>query len=103
MNPEQHIPTSIETSRYFVSYSGIKLPLKLVNEITEASLTNRNTYYRGYFDAQDRMLLCQKVVYGEVESEHQYHYYNNGILKWAHITEDDEVREIHFNELGEMV
>ena len=36
--------------RYFVSYSGVKLPLKLVNEITE----------------------------------------------------DDEVREIHFNELGEM-
>ena len=41
------------TSRYFVSYRGIKLPLKLVNEITEASLNNRNTYYRGYFDVQD--------------------------------------------------
>jgi len=46
MNPEQQTEC-----RYFVSYSGIKLPLKLVNEITE----------------------------------------------------DDEVREIHFNELGEMV
>jgi hypothetical protein len=104
MNPEQHIPTqSNGTSRYFVSYRGIKLPLKLVNEITEASLNNRNTYYRGYFDAQDRILLCQKVVYGEVESEHQYQYYDNGVLKQAQITEDDEVREIHFNELGEMV
>ena len=49
------------------------------------------------------MLLCQKIVYGEVESEHQYQYYDNGILKSAKITEDDEVREIHFNELGEMV
>ena len=104
MNPEQHIPTQrMETSRYFVSYSGVKLPLKLVNEITEASLNNRNTYYRGYFDAADRMLLCQKVVYGEVESEHQYQYYDNGTIKHAQITEDDEVREIHFNELGEMV
>jgi hypothetical protein len=56
---------------YFASYSGIKLPLKLVNEITEAGLNNRNTYYRSYFDAQDKMLLCQKIVYGEVESEHQ--------------------------------
>ena len=54
MNPEQLIPTqSTGTSRYFVSYSGIKLPLKLVNEITEASLNNRNTYYRGYFDAEN--------------------------------------------------
>ncbi len=98
MNPEQ--PTEV---RYFVSYSGIKLPLKLVNEITEASLNNRNTYYRGYFDDQDRMLLCQKVVYGEVESEHQYEYYGNGVLKHAQITEEDQVRELHFNESGEMV
>ena len=98
MNPEQNTEC-----RYFVSYSGIKLPLKMVNEITEASLTNRNTYYRGYFDAQDNMLLCQKVVYGEVESEHRYHYYDNGVLKHAQITEDDEVREIHFNGLGEVV
>ena len=98
MNPEQQTEC-----RYFVSYSGIKLPLKLVNEITEASINNRNTYYRGYFDAQDKMLLCQKVVYGEVESEHEYHYDDNGVLKQAQITEDDEVREIHFNELGEMV
>ena len=49
------------------------------------------------------MLLCQKMVYGEVESEHQYHYYDNGVLQRAQITEDDEVREIYFNELGEMV
>jgi len=43
------------------------------------------------------------VVYGEVESEHQYQYYDDGGLKHAQITEDDEVREIHFNESGEMV
>jgi hypothetical protein len=98
MNQEQQTE-----SRYFVSYSGVKLPLKLVNEISEAGLINRNTYYRGCFDAQDRMLLCQKVVYGEVESEHRYQYYENGALKHAQITEDDEVREIHFNEFGEMV
>lgn len=98
MNQEQQTEC-----RFFVSYTGIKLPLKLVNEITEASLNNRNTYYRGYFDTQDRMLLCQKVVYGEVESEHQYQYYECGVLKHAQITEDDEVHEIHFNELGEMV
>ncbi len=98
MNQEQ--PTEF---RYFVSYSGVKLPLKLVNEITEDSLNNRNTYYRSCFDAQGRMLLCQKIVYGEVESEHQYQYYDDGGLKSAQVTEDDEVREIHFNESGEMM
>jgi Family of unknown function (DUF6156) len=97
MQPEQ--PTEC---RYFVSYTGIKLPLKLVNEISEIGLLNRNTYYRGYFDNQGRLLLCQKFVYGEVESEHQYQYYTNGVLKDAQITEDDEVRKINFNELGKM-
>lgn len=63
---------------------------------------NRNTYYRGYFDNQDRLLLCQKIVYGEVESEHRYEYYPNGLLKDARITEDDEERQIHFNETGEL-
>lgn len=88
--------------RYFVSYSGIKLPLKLVNEISADGLHNRNTYYRGYFDAEDKMLYCQKVVYGEVESEHSYQYYPNGVLQHAQISEDDEVRDVYFNQAGEI-
>jgi hypothetical protein len=98
MEPEQ-----FSSCRYFVSYSGVKLPLKLVNEISEAGLLNRNTYYRGYFDEQDKMLVCQKMVYDEIESEHRYQYHSNGVLKHAEITEDDEVREIDFDESGEMI
>jgi hypothetical protein len=97
MSQEQTAPF-----RYFVSYTGIKLPLKLVNEISEQGLHNRNTYYRSLFDDQNRMLLCQKIVYGEVESEHQYQYHDNGVLKHARITEDDEVRDVYFNGLGEV-
>jgi hypothetical protein len=86
------------TRRYFVSYSGIKLPLKLVNEITEQSLNNRNTYFCGHFDAHDRLVCCQKIVYGEVESEHIYSYHANGALKQADISEDDEIRTLTFPE-----
>ncbi len=95
--------TEQTSCRYFVSYSGVKLPLKLVNEIDHASLHNRNTYYRGYFDSQEKMLCCQKVVYGEVESEHVYAYYDNGILKHAQIKEGDDVREVCFDEAGKML
>lgn len=84
------------TRRYFVTYSGVKLPLKLVNEISEESLQNRNTYYCGHFDADDKIVRCQKIVYGEVESEHLYSYHDNGALKIAEITEDDETRELRF-------
>jgi hypothetical protein len=89
--------------RYFVSYSGVKLPLKLVNEINEEGLNNRNTYYRAFFDAQEKMLCCQKVVYGEVELQHDYQYDEHGVLRHAKIAEDDEVRDLYFDELGAMV
>lgn len=39
--------TTSPTVRYFLSYSSIKLPLNLVNEINEADLNHRNFYYRG--------------------------------------------------------
>jgi hypothetical protein len=91
MTQEQNI-----IPRYFVSYSGIKLPLKLVNEITEQSLHNRNTYFCGHFDAHDRLICCQKIVYGEVEFEHVYSYHDNGALKLAAITEGDETNELNF-------
>lgn len=98
MNPEN---TSV--CRHFVSYSGVKLPLKLVNELDEADMGNRNTYFRGYFDDEDRIICCQKVVYGEIEFEHKYEYYENGVLKRAEITEDDEdeARVLCFDEQGQ--
>lgn len=39
-------------SRYFTSYSGVKLPLKLVGELDEADMRNRNTFFRGHFDGR---------------------------------------------------
>lgn len=46
--------------RYFLSYSSVKLPLKRVNEITEADLNYRNFYYRGEYDDSGLLLHCQK-------------------------------------------
>ncbi len=86
--------TTSPTVRYFLSYSSIKLPLNLVNEINEADLNHRNFYYRGVFDDQGRLSHCQKIVYNEVESEHYYRYHDSGRLVWAQVIEDDEAREI---------
>jgi hypothetical protein len=93
------MPMNIEsqtTRRYFVSYSGVKLPLNLVNELDNDGLKNRNTYYCGEYDGDGRLIRCQKVVYGEVETEHVYSYYPDGRLKQAQISEDDEVNRIAF-------
>ena len=76
--------------RHFVAYTGIKLPLKLVNELKKEDLGHRNTFIRGYYDEQDRLVVCQKVVYGEIELEHRYEYNSQGVLLRAIITEADE-------------
>jgi hypothetical protein len=44
------------------------------------------------------LVCCQKIVYGEVESEHIYSYHANGALKQAYIIEDDETRTLTFPE-----
>ena len=90
------------TCRFFVTYSGVKLPLKLMNELDEAGLHNRNTFFRGYFDAQERLTRLEKVVYGELELQHVYAYHANGALRQAEITDaDDEVTLLEFDENGQ--
>ncbi|MCD2449258.1 DUF6156 family protein [Methylicorpusculum oleiharenae] len=94
---------TIETSdcRYFVSYSGMKLPLKLVNELSGRDLDNRNTFFRGYFDAKERLIRCEKVVYGEVELLHCYRYHENGELQEAKISGlDEEMTVLVFDQQG---
>lgn len=89
--------------RYFLTYSGVNLPLKLINPLEDADVRNRNTFFRGYFDEEDRLIACEKVVYGEVEMAHQYEYFGNGVLKRAEITADDEVNIMNFNESGQLL
>ena len=91
--------------RYFLTYSGVKLPLKLVTPISEADTRNRNTYMRGYYDAQQRLVACEKVVYGEIELAHRYRYHDNGRVSRAeiHLVADEELTVIRFDENGAQV
>ena len=92
-----------ENWRYFVSYTGIKLPLKLINPLEFVDLNNRNTFIRASFDAQDRLLAFEKMVYGEVEMWHRYEYDADGVLRRAEISMDDEVTEMRFDASGALV
>lgn len=94
--------TEAVTTRCFVSYSGIDLPLNLVNPLEDTE--NRITFFRAHYDAQERMVLCEKVVYGEIEFTHRYEYYPDGTLQRAEITdEDEEVQVLAFDEQGQRV
>jgi Family of unknown function (DUF6156) len=88
------------TERYFLSYTGVKLPLQLLEELPADALRNRNTWFRAEYDYADRMLCCEKIVYGEVEMRHDYRYDASGKLVEAHIKgpdEDEDVQVLHFN------
>ncbi|HSD36033.1 MAG TPA: DUF6156 family protein [Rhodocyclaceae bacterium] len=82
--------------RYFLSYSGVKLPLNLREELQPDALRNRNTWFRACYDAAGRMLSCEKIVYGEVEMRHDYRYDADGKLLQATIqgADEDEAAQI---------
>lgn len=89
--------------RYYTSYSGITLPLKLVGEIAADDMANRNTFFEGHFNDQDQLCLCRKIVSGETDLEHRYYYYDNGIIQRAIITEEDgEQTILMFDEKGQL-
>lgn len=88
--------------RHYVTYSGIRLPLKLVTPLEDDQLGNRNTFFRGTFDALDRLVVCEKLVYGTVELTHRYAYHGDGtILARAEVTgPDGEIKVMTFDETG---
>lgn len=83
--------------RYYLTYSGRGLPLNLVSAIEAEALGNRNTYFRASYDAQDRITLCEKIVYGEVELRHSYRYREDGGLAGATIEMGDDTTELEFD------
>jgi len=93
---------SDENLRYFLATSGVKLPLKLVNQIESTALTNRNTYIRAWYDGVERLLRFEKLVYGDIELSHVYDYDADGRLRRAEILMlDEDPTVLHFDENGQ--
>jgi hypothetical protein len=90
--------------RFFVTYSGVRLPPRLVDVIEQEALSNRNTFIRGYFDAAGVLKGFDKVVYGEVELSHRITVMPTGVLCRAEIMmSDEEPVTLTFDEAGVQV
>jgi hypothetical protein len=81
--------------RYFGSYSGVKLPLNLVNPLAEDELGHRNTFMRARYDQSGRLVACEKMVYGEVHLAHAYAYDGDRLVR-AEITMDEDTTVLEF-------
>jgi hypothetical protein len=97
------MPENAVCSRYFVSYTGIKLPVRMVNPLEEKDLSNRNTFIIAYYDKDDQMIGFEKMVYSAVELSHYYDYYPSGVLKSAEIMMDDVTTFVEYDEAGNMI
>jgi len=86
--------------RYFLTYSGVSLPLRLTEELTPDTLRNRNTYFQAAYDGAGHMLWLEKMVYGEVEMRHDYEWSVDGHLRKAIIHTDDEEPQVREFALG---
>ena len=91
---------AVQDCRFFVSYSGVRLPVNLVTPIPAESLANRNTFIRAFFDPAGKLTGFDKMVYGEVELAHRYDYHDSGVLKRAEITMDEDTVVLWFDETG---
>lgn len=95
---------SEQDCRHFLTYTGVRLPFRLVEEIGDAQLTHRNTFIRAWFDADGALTGFDKMVYGEIELSHRYSYHPNGALRRAEVTMLDEDPVIAvFDETGASV
>lgn len=101
--PVPTMPEGAVCSRFYVSYTGVKLPVKMVNPLEEKDLSNRNTFIIAYFDKDDRMVGFEKMVYAALELSHYYDYYPSGVLKTAEIMMDDLTTFIEYDEAGTMI
>jgi len=77
-------------TRYsFLSYSGVKLPLKLVTPLEPGELKPQHFFRAQYERGRAHPLMRKDGLVGEVELAHRYEYGANGLLargahpRWA--------------------
>ena len=87
-------PEAAGECRYFLSYTGVALPFRLITPLTAADVENRNTYFKGWYDADGRLTGFDKMVYGEIELAHRYAYHASGRISRVEITDLDEERTV---------
>lgn len=89
-------PCPAPRQRHFLTYRGVGLPLQLVEELSSEALHHRNTWFRATYDALGRPTRIEKLVYGDVELQHDYAW-DDGRLAQATIRHgDDEPRMMTF-------
>lgn len=95
------MPVPTDFDFFYLSYSGISLPLKLVSPIDAASTQNRNTFFAEKQNADGLSIEIAKFTYGEMDLLHKYIYDESGMIVKAEITDGEgEIQHLSFDSQG---
>ncbi len=87
--------------RFFASFRGVNLPLRLVSELDGEAILHRGIFFVAYYDDEERMIGCDKYVQGCPTLSHRYEYHPGGTLKRAVVnTAGNEQGAVFFDETG---
>lgn len=90
-------PSHSTTTRYFLTYRGVKLPLQFTEELQPDALRNRNTWFQVDYDKAGRIVRAEKKVYGETEMSHEYSWSADGrLLRACIVIGDEEPQVVNF-------
>lgn len=76
---------------YFESFSGYKIPLNLVGQITKEESLSKKSFYVGYYGKDGQLQRVEKYYDGVIFFAHDYEYYASGSVKTSTVKNKDGV------------
>lgn len=84
----------LESKKYYASFSGYNIPLKLAEEISESEALSKHSYYIGFF-LEKKLVRVEKYVNRTLFFQHFYYYNENGALIKSKIIGPDKTEKIN--------
>lgn len=90
--------------RYYGTFSGYNIPLKLSEELTQPEALRRKSYYVGFYNETQSLFRVEKYLNGSLFFQHNYFYHENGSIRENRIVNSDGITTTnHFDAKGKQI
>lgn len=102
MNAENE--EKFENVKYFSTFSGYNIPLRLSGEVSKEVALKKEAYYIGFYDEAHRLFRVEKYLRGELFFRQNYFYREDGSLEECHGVNHEGVEVTNrFDETGQQI
>lgn len=96
--------TKSTETKYFATFSGYNIPLKLTEEIPKELALKRDAYYVGFYDEDQRLTCVEKYLDGALFFRHSYFYREDGSLRESKTVNSEGIETVsYFDENGRKI